>query len=63
MPVLTEVLGTDVSELVLCLHVVGGDSSLLDWLLGEKVPQSHVFDSRAVGPVSSRLQSRGVVDV
>ena len=63
MPVLTEVLGADVSELVLRFHVVDGDSSLLDYLLGEKVPQNHVFDSRAVGPVSSHVKSRGAVDV
>lgn len=56
--VLTEVLGADVSELVLCLHVVDADCALLDQLLDGEVPQSHVLESREVGSVSGHVQSR-----
>lgn len=60
MPVLAELLATDASKLVFGLHVLDADSTPLNQLLDERLPQSHVFYSRAVGPVAGDAQSRGI---
>lgn len=51
VPMLGAILGADASELVLFLPGVDADSALLNQPLDKKVPQSHVFYSRAGGPV------------
>ena len=63
MPVLVEVLGTDVSKLILRLDVVNTDSSFLYEFLNEEEAQSNVFHSRAISLVAGDVKSRGVVDV
>lgn len=55
MPGLTEMLGADVSELILCLDEVDADSALLNQLLDKKEPQGRVFYLRAVGPVAVKM--------
>lgn len=55
---LVEMLGADVSELILCAFVV--DACLFYQLLDE-VPQSHVFYLQTVGPVAGDVLSFGVV--
>ena len=63
MPVLAEMLGTDVSKLILRLDVVDTDSSFLDWFLHEEEAQSNVFHWWAISLVAGDVKSRGVVDV
>lgn len=49
----------DVSEWILCFHLLDADYTLFNQLLKKTVPQSHVFNLRAVDPVAGDMQSRG----
>lgn len=63
MPVLTDKLSENIREAILCLRVVDADYALFNPTLDTKVPQSQVFNLRAVGPVAGDVESRGVVNV
>ena len=59
---LVEMLGPNVSKLVLRLRVVDGDRAVLDQLLDEELSQGDVFSPRGVGAIAGNMKRRRVVD-
>ena len=63
MSLFVEMLGIDISKLILSFAVVDADSSFLNLFLDEEDPQSNVLYSRAMALLAGDVKSRGVVDV
>ena len=53
---LVEMVGPNVSELVLPLRVVHGDRAVLDRLWDEEVPQGDVFFPRGVDAITGKTK-------
>ena len=63
MPVLAQVFGPDINQLIFGLDILDADSAFLHHLLDQEVPQRHVLDSRTGGLISGDVQRRGGIKV